>query len=1088
MKMTKLRKFLTTGTIVLSLAAVYFLPLFAFVTFSPFGNNNNIFNTSAPTIANSISISNPDFDQSSAQGSNRLALPTEWAKIEGSRTDAVIYGVAETGTRWDREITKVDNPSGTRPDRPNDNILVMHAEHPSVPASVGFRSANISLQANSFYSITFWAHSGGVGEIPGGAFSAYLVDHTLPDTDEDFILSYFFPASRGGWSEFTFFIETNTVMSKDVSLELWLGGRNHSTVGAVFFDRLETWEYSEHDFFQATAALRDGFERFVSVDKNNRVVLDNSTPGFNFGFSDELGDTIAGQGQVSEFEINSKSEGPAQILRHEVSGSTNLRFNDENIPLGSNGSVGNTHALLFNTQNDTAENHAFVEIASNPFNISMQGIYMLSVWARTNTTGIASAVFEVTNYFQYDSEDKLEEVNKSTLKEQKESGANRTSISIESSNAEIRNGWQRYSFIIEGHSHFITEGRIALALGTETEYVAGWVAFDDVELIMLTEEERQATHALQRSTRVVLSAQGSGSSRISNGGFVRVDSIEWSDNTPSAHVVYPIAAVSNWSHTACEIELERERKDRRIEFGIVNTNPTHFQNTVPHLINPGLTELQSATAVPSNNVLYMGNGNVRTHQSFSSESFFVAQGSHSRIDVRVHRPQAVGNSYITVQTLGGLRLGELTVLSSPNGQGWQTYSFFIGAGITPVDAQVVLHLGKDEDGQGAEGRVFFDMVRSEDISKTDFDAQILDTNQTRIINLKRENFNAATEVFHGDFLRRASMFTTETTAQAHDIGVFTAAGTGVPGELQGIAPVNPNIPNILKIRHITPSVTSLSYNTNFTFSSEEFYRVRIFVQTERLTVENDHLSTAQNPLGLNIELTGLGGDNAFSGIRGTTDGFIEHSFYIGRTTASDVRLNIDVGTDGHRAIGNVFINTIEAEIITREEFEAAKVPPMTPTSARLNIIEAAELPLPPLPPDDFTPEPDPFNWLYIPSILLGLAILIVVARVSYNNYKKKRFEPADKTVYRMPAYKKLFNRFKKTDFAKTLGDIATGDDEEFEKKAELREQIRREREIRRIRTGKQKWYHKVKTIFFDIATADEMPTKENEEETEETQE
>jgi hypothetical protein len=973
-----------------------------------------------PTPRAAATIENGTFSSTSGSGTKPLT-PSSWTKIAGKGT--TLDGVIKTN---DADFSKGEYELGTNnPSTPGlnlgdetteFNVLMINSKDASNGATAGYKSTDITLTADSFYEISFWAKTIALNSDDdiGGAnkqanFSAYLIDNDAKldengkedENKPEISASFTNDSTNGGWDVYTFYVKTNDVTAANLSLELWLGERSDSnsvgSKGAVFFDRITATELGEDEFLQTS-----------SNDKTNQIAtfssllgkVDKSTEGFNFGFENNNSGKLIPDGFIESEE----NEGNAQVNVQDAS----IPFTyitDENtseqVVLNNNKSANNDKSLLINT--DGKEGYVSLE-ADQTFKIKQQGTYLFSFWAKTNAENIANANLEVVKYVDYNEAGELVEVNKTGLDAQIADGSNIATAPITVGSDDFYNNWSKYTFVVKGHAIYDAEIKLHLNLGTKTEKAIGYAAFDDIKIMQINETERAAAVA---ASAVAFNLSTLTDPSLANGFFNNLTQIEWEETdegkiqppispyTPTFDdimkkykIKLPAEFVSDYTHTADEVDLLPA--NNAIKFGVVDINPYEFSQA-------GLgTAPKDFGSVPdhgiiTNNVLFMQNKN-STFQSYASPTVSLASGTYTRIDFKAYG-DFTGTASVELVNSNGEVVDKLLLYSANT---WDDYSFYLKGGMFDQTLNLKLNLGESEENT-AKGRVFFDNILSNELTEDAFNNYNDDKTDSRKIaktDFSVDSLNKGEKISDKlRYLYKQSAFEAETSTD-NTFGIYSLNDIETPEDYRNLTPANKDWQNVLMLKQDNLSSSILTYANTLTFATENYYKISVYLRTEDLTFENDDLGTVDNPIGLSIEFDGLSGNNKFKGIKGTNNkenGFVEYAFYIKETTATDVSLKINIGSENHQSQGNVYINALEFTTIDADTFEKEAKPENETDSKKIVSISNAV---------DSTPAPEPetpttddgsnFDWVYIPTAILAIALLFVLVKVTVDNVRNKR--------------------------------------------------------------------------------------------------
>jgi len=179
--------------------------------------------------------------------SARPASVSGWSEIEDKTRvsytkENIVSGIVDltpNNSTWSKEIYHTSQPSMPL-DSSSDNSyfknLMINSHIGS--SSFGYKSNNISLEADSYYSIEVYVFTQKVYNDQGDSIdptaSIYLTGLVNEEHEEFYQTRFENFSTLGDWKTYKFFISTNN--STSVNLELWLGSESSVSPGAVFFD------------------------------------------------------------------------------------------------------------------------------------------------------------------------------------------------------------------------------------------------------------------------------------------------------------------------------------------------------------------------------------------------------------------------------------------------------------------------------------------------------------------------------------------------------------------------------------------------------------------------------------------------------------------------------------------------------------------------------------------------------------------------------------------------------------------------------------------------------------------------------------
>ena len=208
----------------------------------------------------SITITNGSFKDfsSSSQYPNVLSsFSTSGNKTPEMKTGAINVKDSEYKNHYeDYGLTEYTNPGQVGTDN---YILMINAERSS---NYTYTSSEFTLPANGYYYITVSAKTIGDSAIA----SVFLTQDGV--MFKDCVIENIESTT---WSNYTFFVATNTYEDVKLKFNMQIGSRSSGASGCVVFDELHAGEVSEQtikSYIENTSISKTGY-RFVDLRQNN---------------------------------------------------------------------------------------------------------------------------------------------------------------------------------------------------------------------------------------------------------------------------------------------------------------------------------------------------------------------------------------------------------------------------------------------------------------------------------------------------------------------------------------------------------------------------------------------------------------------------------------------------------------------------------------------------------------------------------------------------------------------------------------------------------------------------------------------------
>ena len=913
-------------------------------------------------IANTLS--NNDFNSYST--STTPYSPSNWTYENPTNNESIKAGVInvhesvypdkadEYGLK---DVTNPGTPTGsaTGSDDPLYKHLMINS--PSGRSRAGYTSTNFTLNANSYYGIDVIVKT--VGEAQA---SIYI--NNLSDNKVDASIT---GINNSNWdTHYTIFIETNDFVSETVSLGLWLGGQSEDKVaqGAALFNKVTITEYSKTTFNSTIAHVSNLTSKVVSLKDNHYITNAILNPDFNITTGDQ--NAITNWTTIESAQNQDKQEYKiidTQSYNPEVDTQKGIAN-----PLTNNMTTDSKVLYINNIES------AKFGIESSKFTLPQSELYRLSVWTKTDcNTGNGATL-------------KIVEVNPDESDE--DFVATEASVTCATSVASnpATNGWTMNTFFLEGHPLKDTEVKLQILLGDGTE-TTGYVFVDNITL-------EKVSNAVYKNAESLYSYNANNTGYvITNGNF----------NATKKHettLTYPLTA-SNW-----ELISNDNVNTDQITSGVINTNSAKFELAKQHysaydltIANPGLTPSQIVSGATvdnsSNNVLVIGNA-VETTQTYKSDSFKLSANSYYKLSYQVNTQFAApvtSNQNFGVNVT--IKNSDYTLFSEKNistDSNWQTKTIYFKTGTNEHTTTIELTLNN------IQGFAFFDNIQLESSTEATFTALTaadtkVDLSQEQF-NLYDQNSTSALNTLY-NWTGTNNVTGTNVTFGALDTtkNIDSVIGTANPGSING--------KNVLLIYAADDTHFTATNKNAYNLTVGEYYKVTVSIKTVGLSQENHSYDENNNIIdyGVSIGLTGF--DSKFTGINTQNEtnpdnDYVTYTFYLAPDGSTTTALELSMGSENSLVSGYAFFDNVVFESIDETTYSAIV---KADDSEKENVLILNRI-NPDSEPEDTGSEfsGSEFDWVIIPSLLTGLAIVIALVGSLLRQFKFTK-KPKIKTSY-----------------------------------------------------------------------------------------
>ncbi|MDD4211409.1 MAG: hypothetical protein PHC46_03350 [Clostridia bacterium] len=936
---------------------------------------NKISTVNAVYTSTEITLTNSNFE--SPTSTAYPISPNSWSKVneDTSVTSGLINVSSSVYDENYEDYNLTFNPSKDLSVETNENsVLMINAESEST--KMGYRSANISLAKNGYYTIEALVYTQKTDGITTAA-SMYLTgDSQITDSENSKMLAI---NTAGVWKSYKFFVQTDGLSNKTVNLELYLGSKDAFTSqGTVFFDNVQVYSHSHDRYFSEInnlGLLQDNY-RILNLQEK---VVENAIVNSNFEQT-----IVDPETNNLGWEILTAMDSVADS-EYAINGVYNIDDNFNATETGVDASptnaniYGNTKALLINNINP-----ASIGYKSSDILIEQHKLYRLSLLVKTSnlTNGATIKLIQQNPYGEENTtytplSVSLKNINTSTA-----------------TNAKFEN-WIEYSFAIKGNVFLDSYANLELWLGNEEVNEVGYAFFDNVQLFELTSAQYN-TITTSDAVSFADFSNITGTSDVANSNFnkVTIDSVE---------ETYPYAP-QNWTVGSNSDNYAFAE----INNGVINTNTAQFiSNSANYsgFINPGNLDNQINDAI-SNNILVVGNVS-STSQYYTSTAKSLTALSYYKLSFYLET-QGLATNKVTVRLLN-----DANPIIALNNLGsdltWTKYSVYIKTGTASVNAIIKLMLG--DLNQETTGFAFFDNVTISTIESADYtSAKTLQANNTSFVDLNSENFIATsantTEGLYAPLNYTGEKKSTQVNDEFINAGVLDTDNFNAsyfPG-LTNPNSASEDTSNVLMISASDDAYYTYTSNSQYAITSGKYYKFSVFVKTFGLSqnVTNLELDEEDNPVifGAGVALSGF--DNSFTAINTQLDAvsneYQEYVFYINPLQDKSFNLILSLGNTDALTKGYAFFSNISLTTIDEDSYNES-IAILTGDNAPTNMLNLETTPVEEEELEETAPEGINFDFLLFPTLMFGLALIIAIIgysirQIKFNKIIRKRIKTA----------------------------------------------------------------------------------------------
>ncbi len=964
------------------LGSNYYLPIYADSSATSQGRHvgtlsstisNNNFNT---TSSGSSSTTSSYFT-----GSTSVKTPSSWTKDKkDSYSSNLRIGVIDISSTNDYDTEKFGIArtekqqiyTESKQQETEHNVLMINSTNSTT--TFGYESADFSLSANSYYSITisYYTNNSAIASI-------YLKnsDEFLTDENSRFVELQ----TNGTWKTVTYWIETSTTETlSNLSLYLCLGAvacNNYdmaqSCQGFVLFDNIIVKQYSAMAYTSYKNEAQKNINENKELSFNHDIVTEGS---YGYVTNGSFEDNLTGWNIKDKTQTGSARYDVVDLTVFEAS---EYGINETFNPGTNFSSTNNKNALLISSTDKTGT----ITLESDNFSLEIQKIYRISVWAKGNIkSGSINITLSATNpnYVEDDEDDTSTSKTLST-----------SFTTISTKENLYSNNWNEYVFYVTGNPLYDCSD-VTISLGI-TDAI-GYILFDDIKTQVISSSDKTSGSSTDSNAQS-LNLFSEESRTVINGNFNTTD-------TTDKQQTYP-KAVASWTKTSSELTNDIS--------GIVNTKNQYFnayKENFGNPVNPKTPSWQSVIEDDTNNVLMMYNTySAASYQTYTTSDTISLTGSkYYFFTVNVYTSSdttGLGGANVAITTSDGIIIQQFKNIKT-NGK-WEKLEIYVYTGTETLDVNVSLGFGNES--KTVAGHAFFDNCEITESDSTTFESQT-NTEYKKVIDMANSPLSAYDDKTDNTNSLYNPLYWSLDVVE--DSAKDSVRGGILTGKNQsaffGGEDINlqSTSDNVLVLQATDDSYATYTYAFPVSFNSGNYYKVSVDVKTVGLSqqIKNENYDELGNliPYGASVYIEGF--DEKFTGINTATDKtdanapfldntnvFKTYTFYINPDTSISGSIVFALGyenalTSGWAFFENLKIETIDEDAFTNETsiYENTELPE--------NIISISKTSTEDEETDNGSIFGSSVDWYAIPTVIIALAVLIAVVGVIVKRYGKTK--------------------------------------------------------------------------------------------------
>lgn len=867
--------------------------------------------------------------------------PSGWTKVNAQGSTSGVINVVK-GNMANYELSAAENP-GKNNDSLDNKVLMINAKskNNALPKNTYFKSNSFSIFAYSYYELSVL-----VNTQSGANASVYFCD--IDSTNKTPIFAKKENIStEGKWKLVKLYLATDRE-DASAQIELFLGNKENSSNNAVFFDEVKVKRITKAAYSEATESTYVAKESLLEyVDLVTNPDFESNLDGW------------------TNLDTNDVSGANARVL-NVTNGNEMNNFDLDYI--GHDNSKSDNNALVIYSSNNTAYG-----VESNNIVLKNHKIYKISVNVKVSeniTGGAFVAVQENDDVLDfYSSQDMAVPENFYT--------PNSKNVNVKhNSENQFINGYTTVTFYIKNHTLYDTSVNLQLSLGYrkgEDETLAkGYAIFDSVSVEEVTHLIYE--NAVDSDTTVKLqlnTLSDSSSLSVTNGLFNNTEI----DDTKNA---YPTKA-SNWTIT--------EGSSTECVNGVINTNNVIYnanKSYYGNIANPSNKELSTNDV---NNIYMMWNKS-STYQRLESPSFSVNADTINEISfdlktIATGSENNIVNIYVA-DVNDRIVYKDINVASA----NWTTYTILVKTTNASESLHLIIELGNKEN--PVIGYAFIDNVKSASKTMTD-DEYANHINFYNTIDFSNGRFN-----LRGDEKDTNNLFEALAYEGKIEEGNANSAYGGIIDgrdnefNFTNCTANNNLFKNMLLVETTNDSTYSLTSKYKVNLSASNYYKFTIYVKTRLndVEVEDDQYYGAE------FSLSGL--DKKITGIISNED-WTKYEIFVQTTNDVEVAPRFALKSLSFETKGFAVFDNYSFETITESVYSTALNEFGEDSKTALFIGDTDK--------EEEEEEPESqnkgsnFDWLLLPTLITGLAIIVAIVGFTVRKIKFKKFTKRKQNEY-----------------------------------------------------------------------------------------
>ncbi len=563
---------------------------------------------------------------------------------------------------------------------------------------------------------------------------------------------------------------------------------------------------------------------------------------------------------------------------------------------------------------------------SNDILIERHKLYKLTIDVKSSNFANGGALIKLEQKNPYSSELKFTPASVSF-----------SSVSTSDKTNEATNDWITYSFFITGNA--FKNSYANLTIGLE-ENAIGYVFFDNIKLFEITSEE-YSNNSTGSNAKTADFTGFSGTDNITNSSFNNIDFVSTNETSP---------------YQAKDWIVEKDENNNNYN-GIIDNYLDNQNVFVMANVDAGYQSLKSA--------------------NFNMSASTIDTTKYYKIRFELNTNEIIYNGVdVVISSSDGSTLAKLYNINTNNA--WNVINFYVKTSTSDIEANIKVIFGTESKQE--KGYAYVDNFEILESTKEAFEAAT-NSKTSYKADLTKIDFNLRSEKSTNNIFSADNFTGTKNSTQPAIVESGIVNINTYPVDASG------SNDYVLVIHNIQDAYYTLKSN-GFNISSGNYYKVTASVRT--LNLKQDEANKQfddegnQYKIGAKISLSGISAE--INNIEENND-FAEYTFYINATSDTTIYISLSLGDENALTSGYAFFDNLSVNQISEDDFNEAKKAKTEEDTKTVIIGDTAEKE------EENNTETESsginFDWLVLPTLIIGIALLIAMVGLLLRKIKIK---------------------------------------------------------------------------------------------------